>query len=168
MTSPIRVLDASTTGRWADVATLIFEYMGATQAELGRPAPATVDELPTAMRDECRNPDVAYRSPGAFLLACRDEILVGGVGLKPLPGTDAVQVSRLYARPAHRGGAGRILMEHAHRQAELRGFTRLVLDVMPQRHQVIDLYRRLGYTETEPHGHYRTPMLSMERLIASG
>ncbi|MEU1729728.1 GNAT family N-acetyltransferase [Streptosporangium sp. NPDC020145] len=165
MNSPIRVLDAHTTNRWADVGALIFEYMGATQAELGLPVPVSLDELPARMQNECRDPGSVYRDPGVFLVACHGDRPIGGVGLKPLPGTDAVQVSRLYARPGHRGGTGKLLMEHAHRHAEQRGFARLVLDVMPQRHQVIGLYRRLGYTEVEREDHRSFRMLSMERLI---
>ncbi len=167
MTAHLRVLDACTAGRSADATTLIFEYMAATQVEIGRPAPAGVDELPAAMRDECLAPELTYRAPGVFLLAYRDDDLAGCVGLKPLPGTDAMEVKRLYARPAHRGGIGRILMEHAHQHAERQGFTRLVLDVMSQRRQVIDLYRRLGYTETEPRTRYRIPMITMERLLVT-
>ncbi|MEV4091847.1 GNAT family N-acetyltransferase [Streptosporangium saharense] len=166
MTSPIRVLDARAADRWADAGALIFEYMGATQEELGLPVPASVDELPARMRDECLDPASVYRVPGVFLLALHDDRPVGGVGLKPVPGTDALKVSRLYARPGHRGGTGKLLMEHAHAYAARQGFARLVLEVMPQRHQVIGLYRRLGYTEVrreEQHRAFR--MLSMERLI---
>ena len=41
-------------------------------------------------------------------------------------------------------------MNHAHRHAYGNGFTRLVLDVIPERRTVIDFYRRLGYTGTAP------------------
>ncbi|GAA3068489.1 GNAT family N-acetyltransferase [Streptosporangium carneum] len=167
MTPPVRVLDAFAAGRGADAATLIFEYMAATQAEIRGTVPASVDDLSAALREECRNPETVYHAPGVFLVAYRDDAPVGGVGLKPLPGTDAVEVKRLYARPGHRGGVGRALMEHAHRWAELGGYARLVLDVMAQRRQVVDLYRRLGYTETEAHSRYPIPMLSMERLVTS-
>ncbi|MEV7006796.1 GNAT family N-acetyltransferase [Streptosporangium sp. NPDC051022] len=165
MTTPVRVLDACAAGRDADAGALIFEYMAATQVELGRPAPAAVDELSASLRDECRNPALAYRAPGVFLVAYRDDTPVGCVGLKPVPGTDAAEIKRLYARPAHRGGVGRILMHHAHEHAELNGFARLVLDVMPQRRQVIDLYRRLGYTDAGTSARYSSPMLSMERRV---
>jgi predicted acetyltransferase len=80
----------------------------------------------------------------------------------PPPGT--IEVRRLYVRPAHRrGGAAHTLMQHAHRHAAHQGFVRLVLDVMPTRTRVIDFYRRLGYTDTEPPTEAPDPMVYMQR-----
>jgi ribosomal protein S18 acetylase RimI-like enzyme len=57
-------------------------------------------------------------------------------------------------------------MNHAHRHAARHGYTRLVLDVMPSRTQVIDFYRRIGYTDAEP---YPTeapdPMVYLQRRV---
>lgn len=130
---------------------LVFEYLAATQAEAGRAVPASVDELPGVLRDECVDPAAAFAAPGALLLALSGDAAVGCVGLRPDAAPDAVTVTRLYVRPAYRSrGAARLLMAHAHRHAARAGFGRLVLDVMTSRTHVIDFYRRLGYLDTMP------------------
>ena len=76
-------------------------------------------------------------------------------------------IKRLYVRPTHRGhGIARALMNHAHHHAARHGIDRLVLDALPARASVIDFYRRLGYTETEPYGScLPASMTYLERLI---
>ena len=157
------VLDAIAAERTTEAAALVFEYMAMTQAETGRPVPDDIGRLPSVLRAECESLDSFYKTPGAFLLACRDEEPIGCVGLKPLPQPGAVEVKRLYVRPAHRGGVARVLMSHAHRHAYQRGFTRVVLDVLPERPAVIDFYRRLGYTDTAPYVAEAFNMIYLER-----
>lgn len=96
---------------------------------------------------ECGDLAAAYAPPGTLLLAYCGRQPVGCVGLVAREPAGTAEVKRLYVRPAHRGGIGAVLMSHAHRLAAERGFTRLVLDVLPARTAVIDFYRRLGYTE---------------------
>ena len=48
-------------------------------------------------------------------------------------------------------GIGHILMLHAQRHAAQHSLRQLILDVLPSRTHVIDFYRRLGYTETDPY-----------------
>jgi ribosomal protein S18 acetylase RimI-like enzyme len=145
----VRVLDALAAGREGDAAELVFEYMAATQAETGHPWPACIDQLPAVLARECRDLAAAYAPPGVLLLAYCGRPPVGCVGLAAREPAGTAEVKRLYVRPAHRGGIGAVLMSHAHRLAAERGFTRLVLDVLPARTAVIDFYRRLGYTETD-------------------
>lgn len=156
---------AATGRQLPDAQALVFEYMATTQREAGRTAPASIDQLPGILRDECTDLATAYQPPGALLLAYHNHEPIGCVGLKPTPPPGTIEVKRLYVRPAHRrGGAARMLMHHAHRHAADHGFIRLVLDVMPTRTNVIDFYRRLGYTDAEP---YPTeapdPMIYMQR-----
>lgn len=57
-------------------------------------------------------------------------------------------------------------MDHAHRHAAAQHFTRVVLDVLPTRTSVIGFYRRLGYTDTQPHDtESPPPMVYMQRPI---
>jgi ribosomal protein S18 acetylase RimI-like enzyme len=149
----------------AHARALVFEYMAATQGEAGRTVPATIDELPHILHAECANLVIAYKPPGGLLLAYHGTEPIGCVGLKPASPPGAVEVKRLYVRPAHRGmGVARLLMDHAHRHAAQHGFTRLVLDVMPTRVHVIDFYRRLGYTHAEPYvAEGPWPMIYMQR-----
>jgi ribosomal protein S18 acetylase RimI-like enzyme len=145
----------------------VFEYLATTQGETGRTVPASIHQLPGVLRDECTNLATAYQPPGTLLLAYHNHEPIGCVGLKPIPPPGTIEIKRLYVRPAHRrGGAARMLMQHAHRHAAHHGFNRLVLDIMPTRTHVIDFYRRLGYTDAEP---YPTeapdPMVYMQRPV---
>ncbi|HEX6686708.1 MAG TPA: GNAT family N-acetyltransferase [Candidatus Limnocylindrales bacterium] len=149
------------------VRQLLFEYMAATQAERGRPVPATIDDLPEVLRDECANLAAAYRHPGALVVARRGDETVGCVGLQPVQPQGSTEVKRLYVRPDHRGhGVAAMLMDEAHQLAADHGFSRLVLDVMPERTHVIGFYRRLGYTEFEPDPNpWPFPMVYLQRPV---
>src|SRR5262249_58823109 len=126
---------------------LLFEYMASTQGETGHRGPDTIAELPEPLRLECERPERSYAHPGALFVACMADDVVGCVGLRPirrLP--DAVEVKRLYVRPAYRGsGIARALMTGAHEHAARVGFARTVLDGMPTRTEVLSLYRRTPY-----------------------
>ncbi len=57
-------------------------------------------------------------------------------------------------------------MNRAHQHAAQHQITRLILDVLPTRTNVIGLYRRLGYTDAEPYPtESPVPMIYMHRLI---
>lgn len=163
----VTVTSAFPASRGGDAVALVFEYMAATQAETGRPAPAGIDELPAVLQRECSSLQDVYRPPGVFLIADLGSQPAGCVGLAALPGGRTAEVKRLYARPAHRGnGTARTLMSHAHDHAAWHGMTRLILDVLPARTAVISFYRRLGYTETEPfETESPVPMTYMERAV---
>jgi hypothetical protein len=49
----LRILDAVKADRLRDAADLIFEYIVATQVELGQGAPAHQANLPISLRSEC-------------------------------------------------------------------------------------------------------------------
>jgi ribosomal protein S18 acetylase RimI-like enzyme len=155
--------------RGGDAAALVFEYMAATQAETGRPVPASAGELPAVLQRECGSLQDAYRPPGVLLIADAGSQPAGCVGLAAVAGGRTAEVRRLYVRPAHRGhGIARTLTGHAHDHAARHGMTRLVLDVLPARTAVISFYRRLGYTETEPfETESPVPMIYMERAVSS-
>jgi putative acetyltransferase len=161
------VTSAFPADRGGDAATLVFEYMAATQAETGRPVPAGIGELPAVLQRECSSLQDVYRPPGVFLIADLGSRPAGCVGLAALPGGRTAEVRRLYVRPAHRGdGIARGLMSRAHDHAARHGMTRLILDVLPARTAVISFYRRLGYTETEPfETESPVPMTYMEPAV---
>jgi GNAT superfamily N-acetyltransferase len=134
-----------------DARTLVFEYMAATVAETsGRAAPSRVEDLPAVLRAECEDLAAVYRAPGTLLLAYADGTPAGCAGLTDR-GERTAEVKRLYVRPAYRrAGVARALMARIHARAAELGFTTLQLDVMRSRTQVIEFYRRLGYTPAEP------------------
>jgi ribosomal protein S18 acetylase RimI-like enzyme len=148
------IVDAMATGRDAEAAAIVFEYVAMTQGEVGRPVPGGVDELPDGLAAECRALPTYYAPPGAILLAvggvATDEAAWGCVGLVPLDAT-TVEVKRLYVRAAHRRrGLAGALMRGAHRHARQHGFTRAVLSVMPTRGGAIACYTSLGYQPVAP------------------
>jgi ribosomal protein S18 acetylase RimI-like enzyme len=163
----VSIADAIVAGRTDDAAALVFEYLAITQAEMGRPSPAGIGELPPALQRECRDPGAVYRQPGTLLVAYAGGQPAGCVGLMPWSHQPALQVRRLYVRPAwRRQGIARALMGQAHHHAARHGITRLVLNVLPARTGAIGFYRGLGYRQAEP---YATgspvPMIYLQRLV---
>lgn len=168
MNSPAaEVINAFPAGREGDATALVFEYMAATLAEAGRPAPAAIGELPPVLQFECSNLQEVYCPPGALLIAYLEAQPIGCVGLAPHSPGCIAEIKRLYVRPAYRGGGtAHSLMSHAHHHAARHGITRLILDVLPARTDVIGFYRRLGYADAEPCAtESPVPMLYMQRLI---
>jgi ribosomal protein S18 acetylase RimI-like enzyme len=161
----VHVQYAFTTPRTAiDAAQLVFEHLAAAQAETGRPEPATVAQLPPALQYECRDLAEIYRPPGGLWLAYHDGRPVGCVGLLPRA-LGTAEITRLYVRPADRGGVGRILMHHAHEHAAHQWFTRVVVSVAPSRTGAVEFYRRLGYTDAEPYDISPIAMVRLQRPI---
>jgi putative acetyltransferase len=88
-----------------------------------------------------------YRQPGGALL------LAPGRGCVALRRVDdaACELKRLYVRPAERrGGLGRTLVEAAIVRARQLGYHRLLLDTTPGMEAAHELYRSLGFRETDP------------------
>ena len=97
----------------------------------------------------------AYGPPrGALILAPE----AGCVALRALdPGT--AELKRLYVRPQARGsGLGRTLAEAAVARARELGFSRVVLDTIPEKMQkAVALYRSMGFRDTVPYLTVPTP-----------
>lgn len=99
-----------------------------------------------------------FRQPGVRLwVAELDGALVGSVALKEIsPGH--LELKTMRASAAVRGrGVGRLLLDHALAEARAAGATRISLEtgVVPVFDAARALYRRAGFTETEPFGAYR-------------
>jgi len=97
----------------------------------------------------------AYGPPrGALLLAPGD----GCVGVRPLDAATA-EMKRLYVRPQARGtGLGRVLARAAVAHAREAGFSRLVLDTLPDKMaEAVALYRSMGFADTAPYLPEPTP-----------
>ena len=97
-----------------------------------------------------------YGSPG-FLLLAREETgeRLGCVGLRnlgQLNGEMTGEIRRLFVREDGRGsGLGRSLTERLIADAIAHGFDRLVLNSVPSMHEALELYRALGFEQSEPY-----------------
>lgn len=164
MADGIRILDAIEDERLNDAADLIFEYIVATQVELGHHVPASPEDLPSSLRGEYDDPASTYPPPGTVFLAALAERVVGCAALRYV-GSGNAEVKRLYVRPAHRrGGIGRALMAHLHAHADRHRLS-LTLDVLATRRHVIAFYQDLGYTAT-PAATPAASLIVMERTVS--
>lgn len=67
------------------------------------------------------------------------------------------EMKRLYVKPEHRKtGAGRILAEEIISLAKQDGYSEMVLDTIKPLQSAVHLYKKLGFSETEPY--YNNPM----------
>lgn len=90
----------------------------------------------------------SYRDPGGALLLAPGR---GCVALRRVD-DDTCELKRLYVRPAARGtGLGRALVEAALARARELGYRRVLLDTTPGMEAAHELYRRLGFRETDPY-----------------
>ena len=80
-------------------------------------------------------------------MACIDGRVAGCAGLRQE--ADGIgEVKRLFVRPAYRGHhVGKVLLERIIGDAKAIGYTRLVLDTMPQMAHAVRLYTSLGFRD---------------------
>ncbi|WP_460837334.1 GNAT family N-acetyltransferase [Noviherbaspirillum agri] len=96
--------------------------------------------------------DARFTLPsGMFFIARAGTDIAGCAGLLRNSGAVA-EVKRLYVRPPYRGHAlGERLIGCVIAKARSLGFSRLILDAVPQTVVAQALYRALGFVETDPY-----------------
>ena len=139
---------------------LVREYVVATAHETGH----DVDVI-LALVPDVRDFAGRYLRGGAFLVAESDSGVAGCVGVTPRTG-GTCEMNRLWIRPhARRLGLGRALCLASMDAARGLGFTRMALDVVPERTGALALYRALGFTATEPIHEYPFAMVALARPL---
>jgi GNAT superfamily N-acetyltransferase len=113
---------------------LVREYVIATAEEVGQDVEVILGLVP-----EIRDFAGRYLRGGAFLVAEAEGRVAGGVGVTPGAG-GTCDMNRLWIRPhARRLGLGRALCLASMDAARALGFTRMALDVVPERTTAIAL-----------------------------
>jgi GNAT superfamily N-acetyltransferase len=109
---------------------------------------ATDEEIDAALAEE---PSDDLAPPhGLFLLAYREQGVVGCGGLRVLP-AGLGEVTRLFVVPGARGqGLGALLLDELEGAARARGLSRLRLDTRSDLVEARRLYARHGYAEVSP------------------
>lgn len=107
--------------------------------------------------DELAQLPGAYAEPsGTVLLLTESGNAVGCGAVRPL-GDGKCEMKRLFVKPEFRGaGRGRRLATALLEFARAANYTSMVLDTLKTMTAAIDLYRSLGFRETEPY--YDNPM----------
>lgn len=100
--------------------------------------------------EELEHLEDKYGLPGGRLyLAWWDGELAGCVGMKQLDAHTG-ELKRLYVRPAFRGRhLGRELVERIIQDARSLGYSRLMLDTMPELVSARHMYENMGFQVTE-------------------
>src|SRR6266581_5799548 len=150
------IREAQTRGDVEQARRLFAEY----QAAIG------VDLCFQGFAEELASLPGNYSRPaGCLLLAIDGATILGGVGLRPLRGSDC-EMKRLYVRPAGRGqGLGRMLTIAVIGEARQAGYRRVLLDTLPTMTEALVLYRSLGFTEVAPY--YANPIAGVSYLALS-
>jgi len=144
----------------AEAAALFREY----QRWLG------VDLCFQGFEEELAGLPGAYAAPQGVLLLAKDGgHSAGCVAVRPLSGVEPgiCEMKRLYVRDRWRGsGLGRRLAEATFEHARTAGFRRMLLDTLPQLTVAKEMYRRMGFVETDPY--YENPLpgvVYMEKIL---
>jgi GNAT superfamily N-acetyltransferase len=151
----IRELDASSPGDVEAARELFREYADGVGVDLGfQDFERELAELPAG-----------YVPPGgALLLAEREGVAVGCVGVRAAPRRAACEMKRLYVRASARGdGLGRRLAAAAIATGRRLGYEEMLLDTLPSMAAAHALYEQLGFRET---GAYRFNPVAGTRYLA--
>ena len=122
-----------------------------------------VDYCFRSFDDEVAGLPGEYSPPqGLLLLATVVGQPVGCIALRPFPREGTCEMTRLYVRPAFRGGRlGRELVERLLEEARRLGYSSMRLDSYGSLMQAaVGLYRKLGFREVDPE-----PLAAVDGLV---
>jgi len=109
-----------------------------------------VDLCFQGFEDELSGLPGKYHPPGGrFLVAVRDEHMLGCVAMRRIDDTSC-EMKRLFVRPPARGEhLGRRLVKQICGEAARAGYVRICLDTLPSMAAAQQLYRSLGFEEID-------------------
>jgi putative acetyltransferase len=91
-----------------------------------------------------------------FVLARIDGAPAACAALAPIPGSDALEVIRMYVRPAYRGrGLADRLLAELERMARERGASALLLRCGPRQPEALRVYERNGFRRRPAFANHR-------------
>lgn len=94
----------------------------------------------------------AYAPPDGTLLLCYEKGLALGCVAAKRIGPDSCEMKRIFVAPTARGhGAGRALAEAVVDRARDAGYRHVYLDTSVRQTEAIELYRSLGFVDSEPY-----------------
>lgn len=151
--TPIEISEAASAGDYALGKSLIEEYAAALGVDL------CFQNFPEEMADL----DKIYGPPDGCLLLVRSAGELAGCVAVRRQGATACEMKRLYVRLQYRGmGLGRRLAETAVGHARRAGYSRMVLDTLPNMTEAQALYASLGFREVD--GYYQNPVSGVRYL----
>ena len=102
-----------------------------------------------------------YAEPdGKILLASNNDVVVGGVAMRPLGEEGVCEMKRLFVRQNYRGkGIGRSLTSQILETARLVGYDKMRLDTEKRLEIAINLYRNFGFVEINRY--YDNPLVDI-------
>jgi putative acetyltransferase len=107
--------------------------------------------------EELANPLKKYGAPkGALYLAYYNNEAVGCIALQSLPDSSC-EMKRLYVKPDFRQyKIGKALVNQLLITAKDLGYTKMKLDTLQRLQSAIQLYKKLGFTESD--AYYKNPL----------
>lgn len=153
-----KILEACSTAQVQQVRSLLRDYVAAGLVDLSsQNIEAEIAGLPGD-----------YASPtGALFLATDTEGKPAGcVAMHEFGGTGDAEMKRLFVAPGHRRlGVGKALVESVLARAKQMGFSRLVLDTMPDMTAAIAAYEGLGFQRIDPYWDNVLPVIYYGKVL---
>jgi ribosomal protein S18 acetylase RimI-like enzyme len=136
------LLTPNSAAEWSEARRLVEEYASTLNLDLSF----------QNFAHELEHFENEYSAPsGAFLLARRNDVFVGCVGLRKLSATVG-EIKRLYVAPAARAlGLGQSLVRNIVDEGRKLKYEQLVLDTLPSMLEAQSLYLAMGFKPIAPY-----------------
>jgi ribosomal protein S18 acetylase RimI-like enzyme len=136
------LLTPNSAAQWREARRLVEEYASTLNLDLSF----------QNFAHELEHFENEYSAPsGAFLLAQRNDVFVGCVGLRKLSATVG-EIKRLYVAPAARAlGLGQSLVRNIVDEGRKLKYEQLVLDTLPSMLEAQSLYLAMGFEPIAPY-----------------